>query len=100
MSGELHTPDALPLEKNPRYPLDRSLGGPQKQSRRRGEEKILPLPRLELRPLSSPALSQSPCQLRNPGSYLANNSKDQSCLRSYNKKSPNLNVSSQNRSEI
>jgi hypothetical protein len=37
--------------KSPRYPLDRRLGGPQNQSGRRGEEKILPLPGLEFRPL-------------------------------------------------
>jgi hypothetical protein len=30
-----------PRGKNPRYPLDRGLGGPQSQSRRRGEEKNL-----------------------------------------------------------
>jgi hypothetical protein len=33
-SGQLHAPDALP-----RHPLDRRLGGPQKQSGRCGEEK-------------------------------------------------------------
>jgi hypothetical protein len=41
---------ALPPGKIPRYPLDRRLDGPQNQSRRRGEEKILPLPGLELHP--------------------------------------------------
>jgi hypothetical protein len=30
-----------PRGKNPRYPLDRRLGGPQNRSGRRGEEKIL-----------------------------------------------------------
>jgi hypothetical protein len=43
--------------KSPRYPLDRRLGGPQSQSGRFGEEKILGLPGLELRPLSRPAHS-------------------------------------------
>jgi hypothetical protein len=31
----------LPPEKEPRYPLDRRLGGPQSRSGRRGKEKIL-----------------------------------------------------------
>jgi hypothetical protein len=39
--GQLHVPAALPRGKSPRYPLDRRLGGPQSQSRRRGKEKIL-----------------------------------------------------------
>jgi hypothetical protein len=42
-SWRLHAPVALPRRKSPRYPLDRSLGGPQNRSRRRGEEKILAL---------------------------------------------------------
>jgi hypothetical protein len=29
MSGQLHAPDTLPLGKEPWYPLDRRLGGPQ-----------------------------------------------------------------------
>jgi hypothetical protein len=32
---------ASPQGKNPRYPLDRKLGGPQSRSGRRGEKKIL-----------------------------------------------------------
>jgi hypothetical protein len=53
--------------KSPRYPLDRRLGGPQSRSGRRGEEKILTLPGLELRTLSRPARSQSLYWLRYPG---------------------------------
>jgi hypothetical protein len=41
VSGKLYAPAALPLGKEPGYPLDRRLGGPQSRSRRRGEEKIL-----------------------------------------------------------
>jgi hypothetical protein len=40
MSGQLHAPAALTPGKEPRYPLDRRLGGPQSRSGRR-EEKIL-----------------------------------------------------------
>jgi hypothetical protein len=39
VNGQLHTSVALPLGKNPRYPLDRRLGGPQCRSGH-GEEKI------------------------------------------------------------
>jgi hypothetical protein len=39
VSGQLHDPTALPPKKEPRYPSDRSLGGPQSQSVRTGEEK-------------------------------------------------------------
>jgi hypothetical protein len=39
MSGQRHALAALPPGKEPRYPLDRSLGGPQSRSGRRGEEK-------------------------------------------------------------
>jgi hypothetical protein len=41
MSDQLHTSAALLPGKNRQYPLDRRLGGPQSQSGRRGEEKIL-----------------------------------------------------------
>jgi hypothetical protein len=41
VSGQLRTSAALPLGKEPRYQLDRRLGGPQRRSRQRGEEKIL-----------------------------------------------------------
>jgi hypothetical protein len=52
MSGQLHAPAALPQRKEPRYPLDRGLGGPQSRSGRSGEEKNFALPGLELRPPS------------------------------------------------
>jgi hypothetical protein len=37
VSGQLHTPAALPRGKSPRYPLDTRLGGLQSLSGRRGE---------------------------------------------------------------
>jgi len=33
VSGQLHVPAALPPGKEPRYPLDRRLNGPQSRSR-------------------------------------------------------------------
>jgi hypothetical protein len=39
VSSQLHAPAALTQEKSPRYPLDRSLGGPQNRSGRGGDEK-------------------------------------------------------------
>jgi hypothetical protein len=39
VSGQLHASAALPPGKDPRYPLDRRLGGPQNRSERGGEEK-------------------------------------------------------------
>jgi hypothetical protein len=39
VSGQLHAPVALPAGKEPRYTLDRRLGGPQSRSGRGGEEK-------------------------------------------------------------
>jgi hypothetical protein len=46
VSGQRHTPAALyPRGKDPRYPLNRRLGGPQNRSGRRGRKKNpLPLP--------------------------------------------------------
>jgi hypothetical protein len=41
-----------PGERAPPHSLDRRLGGPQSRSGRYGEEKILTLPGLELRPLA------------------------------------------------
>jgi hypothetical protein len=38
VSGQLRAPAALPPGKEPRYPLDRRLGGPQGRSGRGGEE--------------------------------------------------------------
>jgi hypothetical protein len=51
VSGQLHTPAALPWDDVPRYPLDRRLRGPQNRSGRYGQEKTLPLPWIE--PLQS-----------------------------------------------
>jgi hypothetical protein len=48
----------VPRSLYPRLPLDRRLGGPQSQFGWRGEEKILPLPGLELRTLCRRACSQ------------------------------------------
>jgi hypothetical protein len=39
VSGQLHAPTALLPGKEPWYPLDRGLGGPQSRSGRGGEEK-------------------------------------------------------------
>jgi hypothetical protein len=67
MSGQLHARAVLNKgKKPPGYPLDRRLGGPQSRLGRRGEEKILDLQGLELRP----ARSQSLYRLRYSGSYL------------------------------
>jgi hypothetical protein len=41
VSGQLHSPAALPPGKSPRYPLYKRLGGPQSRSGRNGEVKIL-----------------------------------------------------------
>jgi hypothetical protein len=40
VSGQLRAPAALPLRKEPSYPLDRKLGGTQSRSGRGGEDKI------------------------------------------------------------
>jgi hypothetical protein len=68
MSDQLYDPAALSPGKSPRYPSDRSLGGTQNRAGRRGEEKIFPLPGLELRTLCRSALSQSLYPLRYPAS--------------------------------
>jgi hypothetical protein len=39
VSGQLHAPAALPPRKNPRYPLDGRLDGPENRSGRGSEEK-------------------------------------------------------------
>jgi hypothetical protein len=39
VSGQLHTPAALLTGKEPCYPFDRRMGGPQSRSRHGGEEK-------------------------------------------------------------
>jgi hypothetical protein len=48
VSGQLHSPTALPQEKSPLYPLDRRLAGPNSRSGHGGKEKnSQPLPELE-----------------------------------------------------
>jgi hypothetical protein len=44
VSGQLHTLADLPQEKEPRYPLDRRLCGPQRRSGHGGEKNFQPLP--------------------------------------------------------
>jgi hypothetical protein len=61
LSGQVHVAAALPRRKNPRYPLDRKLGGPQTRSGHCGREKNLSsLPGIEphflVRPARSPSL--------------------------------------------
>jgi hypothetical protein len=54
VSGQLHAPATLLSGKEPQYPLDRRLDGPQGRSGRGGEEKnSQPLPGLEPRSSSS-----------------------------------------------
>jgi hypothetical protein len=61
------TPRPLyPRGKSPQYPLDVRLCGPQSQSGRRGEEKILDPTGTKTRPLGRPARSQSLYRLRYP----------------------------------
>jgi len=36
VSGQIHAPDPLPLGKEPRYPIDRRLGGPQSRESNHG----------------------------------------------------------------
>jgi hypothetical protein len=57
-----------PRRKSLLYPLDRRLGGPQNRSARRGADKILTLPGLEILPLGRRACSQSLYLLSYPGS--------------------------------
>jgi hypothetical protein len=60
VSGRLHAPAALPRGNNPRYTLDRRLGGPQSLFGRGGEEQnSQPLPGIEPRSSDRPARSQT-----------------------------------------
>jgi hypothetical protein len=59
VSGELHAAAALPLRKNPWYPLDRRLGGLQSRSGRGGEEKNSQPP-TEIEPWNSDRPARSP----------------------------------------
>jgi hypothetical protein len=50
VSGQFHAPATLPLGENPRYPLERRLGGPRSRSGRDGKEKnSQSLPGIEIR---------------------------------------------------
>jgi hypothetical protein len=71
VSGHLHAPAALPQIKNPRYPLDRRLGGPQNRSELGVEEKNSQPPLgIESRLSDRPAHSQSLLyRLSYPGSF-------------------------------
>jgi hypothetical protein len=51
------------------YVLDRRLSGPHDRSRRRGEEKILHIPGLELQPLGRPSRTNSLYRLIYTGSH-------------------------------
>jgi hypothetical protein len=42
VSGQIHASAALPPGKDPQYPLDRRLGGPQSRSGRCGVENRIP----------------------------------------------------------
>ena len=58
ISGKIHAPAALSAGKNPPYPLNRRLGGPQSQSGRFEEDKSLfHLPEFKHRTLQAAALS-------------------------------------------
>jgi hypothetical protein len=60
VSDQFHAPSALLAGKEPHWcMLDRRLGGPRNRSGEGGDEKILPLPEFEIRPLGRPAHSHS-----------------------------------------
>jgi hypothetical protein len=63
VSGQLHTPVALPSGKEPLATIGEEVGWTLEQ------RKFMTLPGLELRPLGRPARSQSLYRLRYPGSY-------------------------------
>jgi hypothetical protein len=68
VSGQFYAPATLPPEKEPRYPLNGRLNGPQSRSGRHREEKILDPTWTQLRLLGCPARSQSLYRLSYPGS--------------------------------
>jgi hypothetical protein len=64
VSGQLHAPAALPPGKEPWYPLDRRLGGPQSCSGHGGEEKNSQSPpRIEPQNPDCPARSKKESKL-------------------------------------
>jgi hypothetical protein len=68
-SVQIHAPVAFIQVKSLLDQLNRRLGGPQNRSGRRGEEKILTLQGLELRPFGCSARSQSLYRQCYPGLY-------------------------------
>jgi hypothetical protein len=70
VSDQLHAPAALPQEKNPWYPLDRRLGGPQSRSGHGDEEKnSQPPPGIEPKNPDLPGRSPALYRLSYHGSY-------------------------------
>jgi hypothetical protein len=67
VSGQFHASVALPPEKEPQFPLDRGLGGPQSRSGRGVEKKNSYLPP-GLEPRSSNRPARSLYRLSYPGS--------------------------------
>jgi hypothetical protein len=61
VSGKLHAPADLTSGKEPRYPLDRNLGGPQSRSGRCGEEKNFGVSGFELKSSYTYSILRSPC---------------------------------------
>jgi hypothetical protein len=77
MSGQCHAPAALyPRGKDPRYPLYRTLGGPQSRSGHRGYRKNpLPLPGIEPRSPGRPVRNQTLYWLSYPGILISSGMK-------------------------
>jgi hypothetical protein len=68
VNGQLRTPAALSAKKDPRYPLDRRLSGPQNQSGQGKEEKNLAL--IEIRVPNFQTSTALPRLLKNNSSFL------------------------------
>jgi hypothetical protein len=68
VSGQVHTPAALPQKKEPQYPLDKILEGSESQYERYEVEKyLLHLPRIDLLFLGRPPFIPSLYRLSNTG---------------------------------
>jgi hypothetical protein len=67
MNGQLHAPAALRPVKEPWYPLDRNMGGPQGHSGRDGEENnSQPLPGIEppiIQAVAQRYTTELPCRI-------------------------------------
>jgi hypothetical protein len=71
VSGQFHAPAALLRGEQPRYPLDRRLGGPHSRSGRCEDEKnLLPLPESNLDSSVVQSVAWSLYRLSYPGSYI------------------------------